>query len=61
MLVYNPRAVRGARGRLLCTAAAALPSSPRPLGLFRSSLRYVSPTLSTPAAVALQGVECTSS
>ena len=48
MLVYNPRAVRGARGRLLCTAAAALPSSPRPLGLFRSSLRYVSPTLSTP-------------
>ena len=60
MLVYNPRAVRGARGRLLCTAAA-LPSSPRPLGLFRSSLRYVSPTLSTPAAVALRGVECTSS
>ena len=59
MLVYNPRAVRGGRGRLPCTAAA-LPS-PRPLGLFRSSLRYVSPTLSTPAAVALQGVECTSS
>ena len=65
MLVYNPRAARGARGRLLRTAAAALPSSPRPrrlLGLFRFSLRYVSPTLSTPAAaVALQGVACTSS
>ena len=61
MLVYNPRAARGARGRLLCTAAALLLLPGPLLGLFRFSLRYVSPTLSTPAAVALQGVACTSS